>query len=687
MSVHFELNIDSYTVDEIEKLINLNQPYNSKDILKSANTLRDQILLDSSIGVDKKKDVIDFIKQIVNKLNNHLSTEKHLQTSDVFESSSNIQILRKNDSDYPSSAAEKINARDNTKIKSLYAPDTMSKVISLDTTFRKNYHTTNSADVIWDLPTQIKNVVSMELVSMEIPNTYFQISKKNGNNHLYFKCTNSKLREYGLNQGLTYLPNTTIEGIITIPDGNYDLTQIEDEINLQFEKIALTNDKIPITPIEFTVDEKSNRCIFALANLVEDKMFSLYDSLLIRFDYPGESVKNSDGTDNWQETKTDNKPIQMKLGWLLGFRFAQYTGKAKKSLGPIDNLLFNTVEYEIKSENFVNDPANNSIVKKHIDYFSDPNKNPIWLTDTYRDRINVPNLLFKNTAFSASYDISFSQPFKLYKTDKIRLSLIGGAYTGFRDSDQDEDGTIKLEGYDLTGNKDITISVIGIKPDDPNNPIKFGEISLRDLSNGIVATNSITPDTNGTHDYVTREIDMNNNSLTQGGEINLVFRIIGSENNTEYALAINKIEIMYDNSVTNRSLADNYVTSENILDINGVSFVSEGIYDSIGNQYLYVVVDDYNYNNSENVMAIYNESVNNSYILARITKTGWAPDIRGDLWDVNSISNDISSKARKYFGPVDIQKLHIKIVDKYGRVVDLNEMDFSMALKLEYLYE
>tara|TARA_Y100001970_G_scaffold289208_1_gene418808 strand:+ start:8665 stop:10719 length:2055 start_codon:yes stop_codon:yes gene_type:complete len=684
MSVHFELNIDSYTVDEIEKLINLNQPYNGKDVLKSANTLRDQILLDSSIGVDKKKDVIDFIKQIVNKLNNHLSTEKHLQTSDVFESSSNIQILRKNDSDYPSSAAEKINARDNTKIKSLYAPDTMSKVISLDTTFRKNYHTTNSADVIWDLPTQIKNVVSMELVSLEIPNTYFQISKKNGNNHLYFKCTNSKLREYGLNQGLTYLPDTTMEGIITIPDGNYDLTQIEDEINLQFEKIALTNDKIPITPIEFTVDEKSNRCIFALANLVEDKMFSLDDSLLIRFDYPGESVKNSDGTDNWQQTKVDNKPIQMKLGWLLGFRFAQYTGKAKKSLGPVDNLQFNTVEYEIKTANFVNDTDNNSIVKKHIDYFSDPNRNPIWLTDAYRDRINVPNLLFKNTASGVSYDISFSQPFKLYPSDKIRLSLIGGAYTGFRDSDQDQDGTIKLRGYDLTTN-DITISVIGIKGTDS---MEFQTIKLSDLSNGIVATNSITPDTNGTHDYITREFDLSTLLNThKGEEINLVFRITGSDNNTDYALAINKIEIMYDNSVTNRSLAANYVTSENILDINGVSFVSEGIYDSIGNQYLYVVVDDYNYNNSENVMAIYNESVNNSYILARITKTGWAPDIRGDLWDVNSISNDISSKARKYFGPVDIQKLHIKIVDKYGRVVDLNEMDFSMALKLEYLYE
>ena len=67
MSIHFELNIDSYTVDEIEKLINLNQPYNSKDVLKSANALRDQILLDNSIGVDKKKDVIDCIRKIINK--------------------------------------------------------------------------------------------------------------------------------------------------------------------------------------------------------------------------------------------------------------------------------------------------------------------------------------------------------------------------------------------------------------------------------------------------------------------------------------------------------------------------------------------------------------------------------------------------------------------------------------------
>ena len=121
----------------------------------------------------------------------------------------------------------------------------------------------------------------------------------------------------------------------------------------------------------------------------------------------------------------------------------------------------------------------------------------------------------------------------------------------------------------------MTISVIGIKSDAPNNPITFGTISMRDLSNGGFATNAITSDTNGTHDYITREIDMNNNSLTQGGEINLVFRINGSENNTDYALAINKIEIMYDNSVTNRLLAANYVTSENLLNINGVSFVVE----------------------------------------------------------------------------------------------------------------
>ena len=58
--------------------------------------------------------------------------------------------------------------------------------------------------------------------------------------------------------------------------------------------------------------------------------------------------------------------------------------------------------------------------------------------------------------------------------------------------------------------------------------MEFQNISLRDLSNGNVATNSITPDTNGTHDYVTLEFELSTLlPVNEGKDINLVFRING----------------------------------------------------------------------------------------------------------------------------------------------------------------
>jgi hypothetical protein len=44
-------------------------------------------------------------------------------------------------------------------------------------------------------------------------------------------------------------------------------------------------------------------------------------------------------------------------------------------------------------------------------------------------------------------------------------------------------------------------------------------------------------------------------------------------------------------------------------------------------------------------------------------------------------------KIRQYNGPVNLSKFEIKILDKYGNVVNLNFMDFSFSLELEVLYE
>ena len=50
-------------------------------------------------------------------------------------------------------------------------------------------------------------------------------------------------------------------------------------------------------------------------------------------------------------------------------------------------------------------------------------------------------------------------------------------------------------------------------------------------------------------------------------------------------------------------------------------------------------------------------------------------------------NNNPLTKTRKYNGPVNIKKIHIKILDKFGNIVDLNNMDFSFTIEVEILYE
>ena len=105
-------------------------------------------------------------------------------------------------------------------------------------------------------------------------------------------------------------------------------------------------------------------------------------------------------------------------------------------------------------------------------------------------------------------------------------------------------------------------------------------------------------------------------------------------------------------------------------------FISQGLYEAMGPRYVYLVVDDYNNNVNNSYFAAFNSSILNKNILARIS-------VRDSVPDSTLI---VKSLPRQYFGPINIQKLHIQILDEYGRILDLNNMDFSFALKFECVY-
>ena len=47
----------------------------------------------------------------------------------------------------------------------------------------------------------------------------------------------------------------------------------------------------------------------------------------------------------------------------------------------------------------------------------------------------------------------------------------------------------------------------------------------------------------------------------------------------------------------------------------------------------------------------------------------------------------IGQPKRIYFGPTDITKLYIIIYDEFGRIVDINNADYSLTLELQLIYD
>ena len=117
-------------------------------------------------------------------------------------------------------------------------------------------------------------------------------------------------------------------------------------------------------------------------------------------------------------------------------------------------------------------------------------------------------------------------------------------------------------------------------------------------------------------------------------------------------------------------------------------FVSEGVFDGWGARYFYFVLDDFNKNSINTIDAVLNASVISENILARLTRGAISSAFNaGFTLDTGIVNSDDTTRKRIFFGPVNIKKLRIRILDAYGRLVDLNNMDFSFALRLDRLYD
>lgn len=160
---------------------------------------------------------------------------------------------------------------------------TILKTLNIDTLFRANFFSTKSTNCLIDLPSPIKNVVSMKVTSLELPNTVYTFNVMNKTNVFSI-----------IIDGIKYC--------IYINEGNYTANEL----------VAYLNDEIfgaDVPPIsQFTYitteyDSKYGKFIFKINESAPPSFKFDIDFTLP--DYPDRS-------------------ITLNMGWILGYRKSQY---------------------------------------------------------------------------------------------------------------------------------------------------------------------------------------------------------------------------------------------------------------------------------------------------------------------------------------------------------------------------
>jgi len=114
---------------------------------------------------------------------------------------------------------------------------------------------------------------------------------------------------------------------------------------------------------------------------------------------------------------------------------------------------------------------------------------------------------------------------------------------------------------------------------------------------------------------------------------------------------------------------------------NSNSYTTEGVYNGAYPNYIYFVLNDYNNSQAQNVFGMYSKSIIGDNILGMIP-------ITSQSFYVNFTNgNDYIERKREYFGPVRIQRLKIQLLNQYGDIINLNNMDYSFSLELEIGYD
>lgn len=313
--MNFDLNIDNYSRDELIQMFELPPNFDKNIIEIKESKLRENIFNNKSINGETKEKTINFLIKAKTKLlddssenfdklpykvNNFLDTSSFFDfaPSKMEENTGDHMVQIRNDKKYISTSVSDFYAGIINPLKKKLT----RKNLNIDSRFRENYYSTSSTNFNINLPLNIENVVQLQLSSIELPISYFTVSKNYGNN--FFSIT------------VNLTDTTSSSTVIQIAEGNYSQFSIIDAINA-----ALTNAGTPFSYVSFLVNLSLTFTVNYTGTgqvLVGPNSTASGNVASIELNFQADRFGVDDRTTQ----------LPLKLGWLLGFRNGIYTGNA-----------------------------------------------------------------------------------------------------------------------------------------------------------------------------------------------------------------------------------------------------------------------------------------------------------------------------------------------------------------------
>ena len=300
--------------------------------------------------------------------------------------------------------------------------------------------------------------------------------------------------------------------------------------------------------------------------------------------------------------------------------------------------------------------------------------NPL-VTRTIKRCLTIDTRFRDNFYNSQSSDFTFQLPLKLNKVVSMQMSAleIPVAFYGISHHYGNSHIWMEIE-YDNSGTILTTSQVFQI--DDGNyNAADFiaalNAVISPKYANGSLINPAII------FSYVVLSLNINqtgsgNGKVTIAANSSKIVRI-----KLDFSRDINGNP---DNSEISSKIGWNLGFTGRVYD-GGVTYTADTIVEPATIRYIYLAVDDFNNSSNNHFITAFNQSIMNPNILARIS-------LRGNYFGI-LMDNDLSilTEPRKYFGPVDIQRLRIRLYDDFGRTLNMNNANYSFCLVFTVLYD